>query len=92
MIRETYLSAGATIGVLAATLILALPAAAGTCSPVMGKGHGSDPAMATTRAQHELIQQAARLGGKLSQQTTNCKKARRGYVCKMTAVVCPKKS
>jgi hypothetical protein len=92
MIRETHLIAAAAIGVLAATLILAPPAAAGTCSPVMGKGRGPDPATATTRAQHELIQQAARLGGKLSQQSTNCKKIDGGFVCKMTAVACPKKA
>ncbi len=92
MIRRTHLIAGAAIGVLAATLILALPAEAGTCSPIMGKGRGPDPAKATTRAQHDLIQQAARLGGKLSQQSVNCKKIDGGFVCKMTAVACPKKS
>jgi hypothetical protein len=92
MIRKTHLVAGAAIGVLAATLALALPAAAGTCSPIVGKGRAPDPAKATTRAQHELVQQAPRLGGKLSQQTVDCKKIDGGFVCKMTAVVCPKKA
>ncbi len=92
MIRETQLSAGAAIGVIVAILSFALPAEAGTCSPVMGKGRAADPATATTRAQHELIQRAAGLGGKITQKSTNCKKVDAGYVCKMTAVVCPKKS
>jgi len=92
MIRETQLSACAAIGVIAAILSFALPAEAGTCSPVMGKGRAADPATATTRAQHELIQRAAGLGGKITQKSTNCKKVDAGYVCKMTAVVCPKKS
>jgi hypothetical protein len=92
MIRNTQPVAGAAFGVMAAILIFALPAEAGTCSQMMGKGRGSDPAMATTRAQAELIQRAARFGGKISNTSTNCKKASPGYVCKMTAVVCPRKS
>jgi len=50
MIGETQLIAAAGIGVLAAILTFALPAEAGTCSPVMGKGRAADPATATTRA------------------------------------------
>jgi len=92
MVRETQLLAGAAIGVMAVILIFALPAEAGTCSPVVGKGRGPDPATATTHAQHDLIQQAARFGGKITRTSTNCKKASPGFVCKMTAVVCPKKS
>jgi hypothetical protein len=91
MIRKTPLLAGAAIAV-AAVLALALPAAAGTCSQVTGKGRAKDPASATTLAQHELIQRAARFGGKIMRTSTNCKKDSPGYVCKMTAVVCPKKA
>jgi hypothetical protein len=92
MIGETQLSVGAASAVIVAILSFALPAEAGTCSPVMGKGRAADPATATTRAQHELIQRADGLGGKITQKSTNCKKVDAGYACKMTAVVRPKKS
>ena len=76
MIRETQLIAGAAIGVLAAILIFRSAGRGRNLFAGDGEGpRAADPATATTRAQHELIQQAARLGGKLSQQSTNCKKS-----------------
>ncbi len=92
MIRETQLVAGAAISVIVAILAFALPAEAGTCSPVMGKGRAADPATATTRAQHELIQRAARLRRQDLAAVDQLQKDRRGFVCKVTAVVCPRKS
>jgi len=93
MIRRTLLIASAALGIVAASLIVATPVEAGTCAPVAGKARAADPATATTRAQIEMLQRAARFGGKVSQTSTNCKKAAGGgYVCKMTAVVCPRKS
>jgi hypothetical protein len=92
MIRETRLTAGAAIGIVAAMLTFASPVEAGTCASIAGKARAADPATATTRAQIELVQKAARFGGKITNTSTNCIKSPPGYVCKMTAVVCPKKS
>jgi len=89
MIRKTLLTAGATLGIVAASLTFAAPVEAGTCAPVAGKARAADPATATTRAQIELMRRAARFGGKIKQTSTDCKKSAGGYVCKMTAVVCP---
>ncbi len=93
MFRPTQLIAGAAIGVMAAILTFALPVQAGTCASVAGKGRAADPATATTRAQIELTQKAARLGGKITQRSNDCKKGPPGgFVCKITAVVCPRSS
>lgn len=93
MIRQPQLIAGAAIGIIAAILTFAVPVQAGTCSPVAGKGRAADPATATTRAQIELTRKAARIGGKITQRSTDCKKGPPGgFVCKMTAVVCPRSS
>jgi hypothetical protein len=81
--------AGAATGIIAAAPIFSQPAQAGTCSPVTTKGRASDPATATTRAQIELTQQAARIGGKVTQNSTDCKPVSGGFECKTSAVVCP---
>jgi hypothetical protein len=78
------------IGAFAATLGAPEPVEAGTCQPVKAKGRAKDAATATTRAQVELIQRAARLGGNISQTSTNCVPGPTGVVCKMSAVACPK--
>lgn len=83
------LIAAAAIGIIAAVVNFAGPTQAGTCQPVTTKGRAADPATATTKAQIELTQQAIRIGGKVTQNSTDCKQDSTGYVCKTTAVVCP---
>jgi len=58
---------------------LSQPAQAGTCSPVTVKGHAADPAAATTQAQIKLTQEAARIGGKVKQNSTDCKPVSGGF-------------
>jgi hypothetical protein len=89
MTRIAELMAGAASGIIAAALILSQPAQAGTCSPVTVKGHAADPAAATTQAQIKLTQQAARICGKVKQNSTDCKPVSGGFQCKTSAAVCP---
>jgi hypothetical protein len=53
------------------------------------KGHAADPAAATTQAQIKLTQEAARIGGKVKQNSTDCKPVSGGFEYKTSAVVCP---
>ena len=62
--------------IIAAAFILSQPAQAGTCSPVTVKGHAADPAAATTRAH---AQEAARIGGKVKQNSTDGKPVSGGF-------------
>jgi hypothetical protein len=89
MTRIAEFMAGAASGIIAAALILSQPAQAGTCSPVTVKGRAADPAAATTQAQIKLTQQAARIGGKVKQNSTDCKPVSGGFQCKTSAAVCP---
>jgi hypothetical protein len=89
MTRIMKFIAGAAAGLIAAGLIFSQPAQAGTCSPVTVKGRASDPAAATTQAQIKLTQEAARIGGKVTQNSTDCKPVSGGFECKTSAVVCP---
>ena len=88
MSHRTHLAA-ATIGIIAA-LALAGPADAGTCQSVKAKGVAGKMATAQAYAQADLTQTAKRMGGKVTQATTNCERAPSGYKCKIEAVVCPK--
>ena len=89
MIRKTPLIAGAALG-LAAALCFAQPLLAGTCQPMTVKGHAKDPAAATTDAQIKLTQKLTQLGGgKVTQNSTDCKPIPGGFECKTKAVVCP---
>jgi hypothetical protein len=88
MNRKTHLIAGAAIGIIAA-LIVTEPVHAGTCQPVTAKGRASDPATATTRAQVDLTQKAASIGGRVTQTSTNCIPGPTDTVCKIKAIVCP---
>lgn len=90
MRKAKFIIIAGAIGALAAVLSFSGPVEAGTCQPVKAKGRAKDAATATTRAQIELIQRAARLGGTISQTSTNCMPGPSGVVCKMSAVVCPK--
>src|SRR4026208_358752 len=80
----------AAAGIIAAAFILSQPAQAGTCSPVIVKGHAADPAAATPRAHaHEAgprapttrshAQEAARIGGKVKQNSTDGKPVSGGF-------------
>jgi hypothetical protein len=89
MTRIAEFMAGAASGIIAAALILSQPAQAGTCSPVTVKGRAADPAATTTQAQIKLTQQAARIGGKVKQNSTDCKPVSGGFQCKTSAAVCP---
>jgi len=77
---------------IAAVIALALsaPVGAGTCVPVKAKGFAKNIAKATTLAQIDLTQKAARLRGKVTQTSTNCVPEPSGVTCKILAVVCPK--
>jgi len=78
------------LGIIAAVVNFAAPAQAGTCQPVTAYAKAADPATATTRAQARLTQKAARIGGRVTQTSTNCEPGPvRGYTCKIKAVVCP---
>ena len=89
MTRKTPLIAGAAIGI-ATALAFAQPLFAGTCQPVTVKGNAKDPAAATTQAQIKLTQELTRLGGgKVTQNSTDCKPMPGGFECKTKAVVCP---
>lgn len=77
-------------GVLAAFSFTVQPAQAGTCQPVTVKGHAKDPAAATTDAQIKLTQKLTELGGgKVKDNSTDCKPIPGGFECKTKAVVCP---
>jgi hypothetical protein len=89
MTRRARFIASVATGLLGAALILCQPAQAGTCSPVTVKGRAADPAAATTQAQIKLTQEPARIGGKVTQNSTDCKPASGGFECKTSAVVCP---
>ena len=89
MTRIAEFMAGAATGIIAAAFILSQPAQAGTCSPVTVKGRAADPAAATTQAQIKLTQEAARIGGKAKQNSTDCKPVSGGFECKTSALVCP---
>jgi hypothetical protein len=89
MTRIAEFMAGAASGIIAAALILSQPAQAGTCSPVTVKGRAADPAAATTQAQIKLTQEAACIGGKVKQNSTDCKPVSGGFQCKTSAAVCP---
>jgi hypothetical protein len=86
--RHVYLIAAA-IGLIASIGFAGL-ADAGTCMPVNAKGMANNMAKATTLAQANLQQKAIRKGGKVTQASTNCVPGVGGYVCKISAVVCPK--
>jgi hypothetical protein len=81
--------AGALLGALVGLVVFAGAAAAGTCVPVTVKGHGPDPATATTKASVKLTQRAATLRGKVKNSSTNCRKMPGGFECTTSAVVCP---
>jgi len=83
------LVAAATIGFISAVVNFAEPAQAGTCQPVTAYAKASDPATATTRAQASLTRKAARIGGRITQTSTNCVPGPVRYTCKIKAVVCP---
>jgi hypothetical protein len=83
--------AGIAVGAIAAILGMSEPVEAGTCTPVKAKGRAKDIAMATTLAQINLTQKAAALGGKVTQTSSNCVPGPTAVVCKISAVVCPKK-
>ncbi len=77
-------------GALAGFGLIVQPAQAGTCQPVTVKGHAKDPAAATTDAQIKLTQKLTQLGGgKVTQNSTDCKPIPGGFECKTKAVVCP---
>ncbi len=86
--RNGHLIAAA-IGIITG-LGLAGPAKAGTCMQVNAKGVANNVAKATTLAQINLQEKAARRGGKVTQASTNCVPGPAGTVCKISAVVCPK--
>lgn len=79
MTRIAEFMTDAAAGIIAAAFILSQPAQAGTCSPVTVKGHAADPAAATTQAQIKLTQEAARIGGKVKQNSTDCKPVSGGF-------------
>lgn len=87
---KTVSCAIAALGIIAAHAALVGPAEAGTCMPVSAKGNGKNPAAATTQAQIKLIQKAARFGGSPKNTSTSCETIPGGFICKMSAVVCPK--
>jgi hypothetical protein len=76
MTRIAEFMTDAAAGIIAAAFILSQPAQAGTCSPVTVKGHAADPAAATTRAH---AQEAARIGGKVKQNSTDGKPVSGGF-------------
>lgn len=90
MTRSNFLTAGAVLGAIAISTVVAPPAQAGTCVPVTVKGRAADPATATTKASIKLTQRAAALRGRIKNSSTNCQKGPPGgFVCTTSAVVCP---
>jgi hypothetical protein len=77
------------VAAVVAVLVTA-PVEAGTCMPVKAKGFAKNIAKATTLAQIDLTQKAARVRGKVTQTSTNCVPGPTGVTCKISAVVCPK--
>ena len=58
--------------------------------PVTVKARAADPATATTKASIKLTQRAASLRGRIKNSSTNCQKGPPGgFVCMISAVVCP---
>jgi hypothetical protein len=82
--------AGAIVA-LAAVLSVQGPVEAGTCQSVKAKGKGKNIAAATTLAQADLASKASALKGKVTQTSTNCVPGPTAVVCKISAVVCPKR-
>lgn len=78
------------IAALAAVFSPSAPVEAGTCQSVKAKGKGKNIAEATTLAQADLVREAAKIGGKITQTSTNCVPGPNNVVCKISAVVCPK--
>jgi len=89
MNRKTQFVVSTAIAAVVA-LVLSAPVGAGTCVPVKAKGFAKNIAKATTLAQIDLTQKAARLRGKVTQTSTNCVPEPSGVTCKILAVVCPK--
>ena len=75
---------------IAAALSFAEPVQAGTCQSVKAKGQAPKMATAMAFAQADLKQTAKSRGGKVTQVSSNCVPGPWGYVCKISAVVCPK--
>ena len=87
--RFKILVAGTVIGTIVAAVSCIEPAQAGTCSPVKAKGQAKNIVKATARAQDNLHKIAARMGGTVTETSTDCIPRPAGYVCTMKAIVCP---
>jgi len=83
------LVACAVIGTIVAAASVIEPAQAGTCSPVKAMGQAKNIVSATARAQDRLQKIAARMGGTVTETSTDCIPRPAGYVCTIKAIVCP---